>query len=591
MTSSWLGMAVAGGIVLGGVVAAPAVCAQEDEWLRLQAPRFGVISQLEEGSTRRWSVEFDQFIATLQAAFSIDEGALPPLTIVLFENQRAFNPYRPRNEAGEQPDVVGVFGNYGTWSVIGMVATAKRETRTTVYHEAVHWFLSADSTSRPTWFEEGFAETFSTFEIEDGKGRLGMASQGNLDYLQYFGMSPLDEFLRASRDDAHKRNDYYPQAWAFVHYLLFGNKGAQRGKLVELLRLQRETDLDSAFATAFGKSYGDMTNELRTYVRGGRYAIAIVDLADRSDEMTVGAASPASVEFALARLAVIGNNNDLARRHLDAALARAPNAAPIYELQAVLASRDGDDEATTAALDKAIELGSTDATAFASKGFALLEQRANTNARLDDMLDPATARTIADLFNRSIELWGRSRNAYQGLVNALANVDALTERDAASIAIGRTAFPDDGVVLVGQALIERSRGNLAEAARLVRRSRGEPFRMASQQRRAVTGLLEAWFVELVAEAQNGPDAERIAEIETLLDEQLADESLPDASRTRLGRMKLDFRGMLRLNDARSALESGRRADGVAILTEIANDQAGSDFARREAERLLERLTR
>jgi hypothetical protein len=47
--------------------------------------------------------------------------------------------------------------------------------------------------------------------------------------------------------------------------------------------------------------------------------------------------------------------------------------------------------------------------------------------------------------------------------------------------------------------------------------------------------------------------------------------------------------MVRLNDARSALDRGRRDEAAEILKEISSDEAGSSFARREAERILERL--
>jgi hypothetical protein len=87
------------------VTTASPAYAQKTDWLRLQAPRFGVVSQLDEAATRRWAVEFDQFIAALQKTFTVDDAALPPLTIVLFESQRQFNPYRPRNAAGEQADI------------------------------------------------------------------------------------------------------------------------------------------------------------------------------------------------------------------------------------------------------------------------------------------------------------------------------------------------------------------------------------------------------------------------------------------------------------------------------------------------------
>jgi hypothetical protein len=464
--------------------------------------------------------------------------------------------------------------------------------RSTVYHEAVHWFLSADPTERPVWFEEGLAEAFSTFEIENGKGRLGLPAQENLDYLQYSGLRPLEEFLVATRDDAHARDNYYPQAWAFVHYLLFGNNGELRVKLTEFLRLQRETDVETAFNTAFGMPYRDVTKDLRAYVEGGRYFVANLDVPDRSAEMTISPASLASVEFALARLAAIGNNDDLARRHLDTVIRGAPNAAPIYELRAVLAQKAGDRTAMLGDLEKAIELGSTDASVYSSRGFLLLEQHANAGAGIDNSLAPDVARTIADLFDRSIELQARSsRSTYEGLVRALANVPSATDRDAAALARGRLAFPTDGFVLAGQAIVEHLRGNVPEATRLVRRARNEPFALTRNQRRAVDDLQTAWFVELVAEAQDRPNAERAAEIAALLDEQLADPTLSEALRTRFQRLQVDFRGMLRLNDARSALDGGRRDEATAILTEIASDEAGSAFARREAERVLERLGR
>jgi len=572
-------------------IAAAAAARAEDDWLRLQTPRFGVVSQLDEGTTRRWAVEFDQFIDTLQRVFAVDDSALPPLTIVLFENQRAFNPYRPRNAQGEQADIVGFFANRGTWSVIGIPSKGSEEMRLTVYHEAVHWFLSADPTERPVWFEEGLAETFSTFEIKGKKARLGLPARVNLDYLQYTGMRPLEELIGATRDEAHARAGYYPQAWAFVHYLLFGNNGELRGKLTEFLRLQRETDVDTAFTTAFGVPYRGMTNDLRAYVDRGRYFVTEVDVADRSAEMSVSAAAPAAVEFALARLAAAGNNDELARRHLDAVVARAPNAAPVYELRAQLAQKADDRAALGADLDRAIELGSTDAIVYAMKASLLLEQHVHPTAPFYEALDAGVARTIADLFSRSIELTARSsKNVYEGYVRALANVGAATERDDATLARGRLAFPSDGFVLAGQAIVEQLRGNLPEASRLVRRARSEPFTLTGNQRRAVNDLHMSWFVDLVSGVQNRPGPEKTAEIAALLAEQLADPSLAEGQRRRFERLETDFRGLVRLNDVRAALDRGRRDEARAILTELAADEAGSSFARREAERLLEQLS-
>ena len=158
--------------LLACALAAPASAA-EPEWLKLQAPSFGVISQLDEKETLAWAVEFEQFIGALHALYSADQVALPPLTIVLFRQPRDFAPYRLRTDSG-QARIAGFFGNTGDWSVIGMPGSGRDDaTRQTIYHEAVHWFATASDTPQPLWFAEGLAEVLSTFEVVDGKGRWG----------------------------------------------------------------------------------------------------------------------------------------------------------------------------------------------------------------------------------------------------------------------------------------------------------------------------------------------------------------------------------------------------------------------------------
>src|SRR6187401_2099050 len=92
--------------------------AAEPAWLKLQAPSFGVISQLDEKDTLAWAVEFEPFIGALHGLYGAYEVASPPLTIVLFRSPRDFAPYRLRTDSG-QARVAGFFGNTGDWSVIG----------------------------------------------------------------------------------------------------------------------------------------------------------------------------------------------------------------------------------------------------------------------------------------------------------------------------------------------------------------------------------------------------------------------------------------------------------------------------------------
>ena len=576
---------VAVGLLLGSY----ALCAgaADPEWIRLQAPRFGVISQLNESDTRRWAVEFDQFIDALHQLYAVDELALPPLTIVLFKNPRDFEPYHIQTESG-QADIAGFFGNMEAWSVIGLTGRpgSSDRTRHVIYHEAVHWFTSASDVEAPLWLQEGLAEVYSTFEVVGGKGRWGMAAQENVDYLSYYGLMPIEELLRASQEQAlHGMDKYYPQAWAFVHYLMFGNLGAERPKLEAFLEQERKTNLDAAFTNAFGQSYKDVTNELRKYLDRGRYGIQEMAVRDRGEEMMIAPASPGNVEASLARLAVAGGNDEPARRHAEALLAIVPNNAVSYEIFAIVADRAGDTAALTAAVDKAIELGSRDPNIYSVKATHLMEMNRRADAPVDEMLPPDVARTAADLLGRALALRPRSRDTIEQMMFALLNSDAVSDQDDAVLATSGRALPTEGRVLVAQAAVARARGDMLGATELLRRARAEPFVLPPRQRSMVGALHDSWFMEWTfAELETfGP--ERPNDAITFLDSQLANDAITDRMRAALEGIRADMVGFQRLRTAMEARLDGRAAEADAILAELTNDPNISARLRREVERM------
>ena len=180
--------------------------ASDEAWLRLQAPNFGMVSQLNEAITRRRAQEFNQFVESLRQLYTIDDARLPPLTIVLFDRERDFAPYRNQTASGQSEDVSGFFGNAEYWSVIGMYGRSSSEnTRRTIYHEATHWLLSTNQVDSPLWFKEGIAEVFSTFNVTGGRAEWGLPLEHHIYYLNTVGLQPMREFLRATQDEVDAR--------------------------------------------------------------------------------------------------------------------------------------------------------------------------------------------------------------------------------------------------------------------------------------------------------------------------------------------------------------------------------------------------
>jgi tetratricopeptide (TPR) repeat protein len=574
------------------IAAASTSQAAEPKWIKLQSARFGVLSQLSAEDTRAWAVQFDQFIDAMHQLYSVNDVALPPLTIVMFKQAKDFAPFQIRTASG-QVKVDGFFATQSGWSVIGLTGQGSDVTRHVIQHEAVHWFASASTTPSPLWFSEGIAEVLATFEAKQGKGRWGRAIPSHAEYLSYRGLVPLEQFLRKSQDEAlhgPAADTYYPEAWAFVHYLLFGNNGAQRGKLDTLLKQLRDNDLDTAFNAAFGVSYDDVTNDLRKYLERGRYAMALFDLRPQSSDMTVEPASAANVAFALARLAIGSDNYDIAEPYVQQVLAAAPDAPQGYELTALLAEHAKDTVAEKTAVDRAIQLGSRESRMYSLRA-ELAFANADTNLAWDDFMSRTVARAAADDLERSLTLLPRNRTAFQNLAVALLNVDTVTDVDRSALAAGLRMFPNEGMILVGQAAAEKSAGNIVEAGGLLYKANLEPFALSARFRPSVTALrnnwVGTWYVEHFARL--AADGE-FSEARQFVEEQLADATITGRLHSMLEGIQQDLPHLERMYAADEALRKGRVSVARDLLVSITTSNV-SDRVRHEAERRLEILSR
>jgi hypothetical protein len=588
----WNSASLLRALVYVALVGAAVPAAAKDEWIALQAPQFGVVSQLSEKETRRVAGEFAQFIEALQRLYAIDQLALPPLTMVLFERPKAFAPYRPHTESGQARSVEGLFGRRANWSVIGMTGRRGSEaTRRVIQHEAVHWFFSANPVEQPLWFAEGFAEVFSTFEVKDGKGRWGEAIPEHVAYLSQLRPQPLETFFSVSQDEAlHENKRFYPQAWAFVHYALFGDRGARQAALAEFLKRLQHESRAAAFTAAFGQTYEEVDRALRRYLEGGKYAMAVVDLPDRSGEFTVRPASSDQVDFALGRLALVGANLDLARQHADALIARAPDRPEGYEIRAQALVQAGEEAAAQSAIALAIERDTQDAGLYQLEALLRINAHYRQEAWPDQALDPAVARQIADTVTRSLAMQLRNPPLFETLAAALLNVTELTEQDAAVLDAGQRLLPRSGLMPLVRAAAANRQGDLGTARQLLREARSEHRELPASFRLATARLGERWVVDaLSALIANAVDLDELDTFDALL---LAERDQPDQSQRlqqALRQLEIDSRVYRRHLAAVAAIEDGDLQTARAHWQAIVDDPDAAKSAKVSAERSMRSL--
>jgi tetratricopeptide (TPR) repeat protein len=270
--------------------------------------------------------------------------------------------------------------------------------------------------------------------------------------------------------------------------------------------------------------------------------------------------------------------------HADKVVELVPRSPVGHEMRAAAADGIEDEAVLTQAVDRAIELGSSDAVTYILKAEQVVRENEQANTAWDDFLPPDVARTVADLYGRSIGLMPRNRDAYGGLVTALLNVDSVTEADQALLSAGRAQFPTDGVILVGQAAAAKTLGNELEAIELLKQARAAPYALPMRYRPAVRALHADWLYRSVYEQfQSHIRAAEFDGAQALIAEQLADAEIPDGLRTRFERLQRDASGLEQVFEAGAAIESGDLARARGLLTALINDAATTPPIRRIAE--------
>ncbi|MFN0139992.1 MAG: tetratricopeptide repeat protein [Pyrinomonadaceae bacterium] len=262
----------------------------KDEWIQVRSKNFFLIGNGSEKDIRKVGTRLEQFRETFRLLFKNTNLTSPiPTNVVVFKSDSSYKNFKPKRADGKiDTFVAGYFQpgedvNYITLSTEGEAA----EVYQTIFHEYVHFIVDTNfgKSEVPAWFNEGLAEYYATFEIEDNqKLKLGLPQGNHVDLLQQNKLMPLDQLFGVSNSQLlqtgnHSRNIFYAQSWALIHYLMQGGKSDGLGKFLTFLL--QNVPAERAFQDAFQTDYKSMENELRKYVGKRSFQYTIFTLTNK----------------------------------------------------------------------------------------------------------------------------------------------------------------------------------------------------------------------------------------------------------------------------------------------------------------------
>lgn len=158
-----------------------------------------------------------------------------------------------------------------------------------LYREYIRFVLSQVTPRAPAWLEEGISQIFMKMEFSPTSILVGRVEDPNTtsiggvmedrDFnvaLRRRALMPMDKFFAVTHDSPTARNPlgslWAKQAYAFVHYCLYGNNLKYQKALILLLNKSgSKPPTEELFKECFGMSYKDMLIQIRSYAEFTSY--------------------------------------------------------------------------------------------------------------------------------------------------------------------------------------------------------------------------------------------------------------------------------------------------------------------------------
>jgi tetratricopeptide (TPR) repeat protein len=250
--------------------------AGEPQWVEIHSPHFSVVTDAGEKRGRETAMRFEQMRAVFGTLMSKAKVNLPvPLEIVAFRNTKELRQFAPLWK-GKPTEVSGLFQSGSDRSFI-MLDLSVENPWSVVFHEYAHQLMEGNlAVQMDPWFEEGFAEYFSSIEADNKQVRVGKIPNDTYLILQQDGMMKVADLFRVRQNSStynesgDHRTVFYAESSMVVHYI-YDNQLLSRLSTYFDLADNKNVPVEDSIQKAFGMTAPQFDKALRNYVSSGRF--------------------------------------------------------------------------------------------------------------------------------------------------------------------------------------------------------------------------------------------------------------------------------------------------------------------------------
>src|ERR1700692_4194482 len=258
-------------ILLSSFVCEPALFAGEPQWVEVRSPNFSVVTDAGEKRGREVAMHFEQMRAVCGALIIKANENLPiPLQIVAFRNTKEMRQIAPLFN-GKPTQVAGLFQG-GSDRTFIMLDMSVEDPWRVVFHEYAHQLMNGNLQGEvDPGFQEGFAEYFSSIEVDSKQARVGKIPNEEYVILQQLGTMKIADLFRVQQNTAtynesgDHRNTFYAQSGMLMHYI-YDNQLMPKVAAYFDLEKNKHRGVEDAIQQAFGMSAAQFDKSFHSYI-------------------------------------------------------------------------------------------------------------------------------------------------------------------------------------------------------------------------------------------------------------------------------------------------------------------------------------
>ena len=275
-------------LILSCLVLTASAFAGPTSWTEVHSNHFSVLTQGGEKQGREIALRFEQMRAVFGSLFHKTKVNLPvPLQIIAVKNQSEIKHYSPLYK-GKPVELAGFYQGSSDRDFI-MLDMSANDPYAVVFHEYAHLLLHGNFPPMPVWFDEGFAEYYSSLRVTNKMVEFGNVAEGSPQTLQSERWMPLAQLFAVQHDspnynENNKRSIFYAQSWITVHYLLTNQKLPETARYLQLTQVQK-VPIPDAVKQAFGYDIAQLDKNIHAYFSGneGKYYRTNAPVIDAGD--------------------------------------------------------------------------------------------------------------------------------------------------------------------------------------------------------------------------------------------------------------------------------------------------------------------